>query len=713
MANLELVSDFVCTVRDPSELIYGVTIEQVPGSENQARVNFKIPVTLQTGTIYARFIGNYNGTDGKQEIIQTSGFPIVAPVDGFGSGTVAVTLVSAANLVVGTQYHALIYWIEDGYAGDHWAVVQGEGFPLGNALVVSDPVTIQAIASAPTGISPGTITVSEGASAGTLIGTLSADILGCTFSEPAPDLAWAEIAADGTVTVADGQVAPAAGTYILKARATNNIGSVDRDITISVSAAGTGGSGDTVDIPAANVNTTPNSVAALQTILQAFETNFASARTTYGVATGEPVIRLAAGNYGSLDLSGFNLSQRVTVRGTGGYGFDGWVPTAGTKVGRLILNNANNVRVMGFQCEVASGTGHEMKNSTNCEIVRNTLAADPARSASVAGSSKGNVNDNLRVDGSVDCVISMNAMIGGVARVIGTVLANSDRIRCEWNVFDQGAGDCLNFNGGVNSNWEFHHNLGAGRGRLPQGTHQDMIQVRADGTAIAEGWNCTGNAYLTLPSFGYDSHAAQQMFWWGGGSQKAPTNVFTDNFTANTNGMVKNAQGNNAGTARFNTQWMCTDIPKAHASTYSCNWGGLENAQTADENIVPQKALSITKGAGPNGVHIYMPNSSYVENPTNDWGPQNGWTEGAVARNTMSFANCRPKVGTRAHWAHSDPTGCFRFFKRMYDATAHDHWKDKGWPIAPLCHEVYDKVNALGGTSGTYLSFDGNGVYLG
>lgn len=711
MAIIDSIIDVNATVRDPNTLIYNVQIEQVQGTDDQARVTFSIPSTLQTGTLYARFKSNHNPAHGKQEIDGVGGFPIVQPVAGLGSGNTSVTMVSSANLTIGTDYVALIYWVEDGFSGNHWDGLAGDVFPELNALAVSQSLTLQPLATPPADISPNTISTLEGTASGTLIGTLSADIGGCTFSELAPDLGFVNLAANGQVTITQGQ-APAVGSYTLRARATNSVGSFDEDISVTVApVSGTGGGGT----PLPGVNTeTAGSLSALQTILGNLETNWNATMAGYGLsASDEPVIGLASGQHGAMNLSNrdFRGRQRVTIRGTGSFSRDGWSPLAGTKVGRLTVSGCHNIRLMGVEAEVNSGS-HEMTNSTFCSLVRNVIMDGIARSTSAAAGSP-QVSSLLLLKGSSDCEISHNAVLGGSARQIGAINATNSRIRIEGNVFDQPGGDNININGGINNDWEVHDNLGSGRARNPKGTHQDLIQIFAPsgGTAIASFWNCTGNVLITKPSWGNDSHAANQMFWWGGGSHGSQGNTFINNFAGNTNGMVKGRHGN-GGVARFNSQAMMVDPNSTEANTYSASWGGCEDAANADENIVPQKALSITKGAGPNGIHIYMPNSKASDLPGPDWTPQDAFYTRTPTR-ADTFGQFRPKTGTRAHWTHSDPTGCFQLFMRLFDSSTHDHWKDKGWPVAPMVHIAYDPNNELGGASGTYQNFDANGSYMG
>lgn len=711
MAVIDPILDVNATVRDPNNLIYNVQIEQVSGAVDQARVTFSIPASLQTGTLYARFKSNYAPADGKQEINALGGFPIVQPISGLGSGTTSVTMVSSASLSAGTDYVALIYWVEDGYAGNHWDGVAGEVFPEMNALAVSPTLTIQALAAAPTNISPNALSVVEGASSGALIGTLSADIGGCTFSKVPPDLAFVDIGASGQATVAQGQTA-VAGSYTLRARASNAVGSFDKDISLTVMPSGGGGGGG-VPIPAVNTEIAP-SISALQTILSNLETNWNATMAGYGLASGdEPVIGLASGQHGSLSLSSldFRSHERVTIRGVGAFTRDGWSPLAGTKVGKLTFSNSHKIRIMGVEAEVNSGN-HAMTNSTFCSLVRNVIMDGIARSTSTVSASP-QVSSVFLFKGSSDCELSYNAILGGSARQIGAVNATNSRIRIDHNVFDQPGGDNININGGVNSDWEIHGNLGSGRARNPKGTHQDFIQIFAPsgGSALASFWNCTGNVLITKPSWGNDSHAANQMFWWGSGSQGSQGNTFNDNFAGNTNGMVKGRHGN-GGVARFNSQAMMTDPVSSEAQSYSASWGGCEDAANADENIVPQKALSITKGAGANGIHIYMPNSKAADLSGPDWSQQDAFYTRTPTR-ADSIGQFRPKTGTRAHWTHSDPTGCFQLFMRLFDSATHDHWKDRGWPIAAMCHIAYDPANELAGASGTYQNFDANGTYLG
>lgn len=479
-----------------------------------------------------------------------------------------------------------------------------------------------------------------------------------------------------------------------------------------------GGTGDFPTEPGASMaacNTlSVASIADLNLVLDAFESDWEDTASGYGLAPDDPpVVCLATGQYGNLAISGRDFSGRppLTIRGEGDFTRDDWSPRAGARIGRVTFVNSNNVRVMGVEAMSANG-GHGFFGSTACTLERSVIMDDIARDTGAAATSPSSF-DLFLIEDSVGCALTQNAILGGNSRQVGSITSTSDGILIERNVFDQGGGDNINVRGGVHSGWVVTNNLFGGRGRAPGGTHQDAMQVFETDGGAANHSNGTyeGNLLFVRPSWGADSHAAFQMFWWGGGSGPSSNNTYTNNLAINTNGVVKGGSQGNGSMATFNTQGMMTDVVGAEASTYTASWGGFEDAAVSNHNVVPQNSPSDDKGAGPDGLPIIVPNSGNADEGA-DWSPQEDYFARPLTRED-TIGMCSPVEGTRVHWDHADPTGAFELLQWMFDDDAHDHWKDYGWPVAPMTHIVADPDNELAQTAGQYSAFDDDGLYEG
>ena len=802
---LNAVSDAVVNYADPGDFITNAVASQVDGvggsgGDYQMQTSFEYPLSLETGYFISRFISNYaSGTDTKTGIeteFGLGGWPIQDSVLDLG-GTGSVGVASAANLSAGTDYVGLHFWISTAYYtrifvdGTHTLSdaindTVGDGgttvYPTGDAVIATNSLTISGTVTAATDIT-GTFTATAGAGAGTLLGTASADRQNGTFSEGTPALSWVDVAANGQLTVTSGQTVPAAGSYSIQLTYDNTSaggGTYSETMTITVNEAG-GSTDKFIPIPVTNANQTFASVSALKTAVDAFASNFATARTTYGVPSGEPVLQLDAGSHGDIHWSNVSLSERITIRGTGPYSHDGYAPTAGTKTGTLRMTNCTNMRFMGMECEPSSiasteGSGtygssnHRIDNNCdNISFVRCAINGDVARSTADLGTfPPQGVMALILARNSDNCEITQCSLIGAREVCIGLKASGNSASAAanDWtvkgNVMAQvGADGLVKLGGRTMLRWQLIDNLGMGKGRASGAAHRDFVQITATSTqlAVATNWVCTGNCIIGFDAWANDKYLAKQGFYWGAGVNN--TNSAAD-INNNFFGLAgRYIWGRHTGAnVRFNTGFVpldslgadSSDSKGTRANTFTANIPGpASNGQgpaSFDENIFPRFGSSQHPWTGPNGAAMFsttfaqyghtggitfdwsnmgafmdtyddtVTNPIVVDYDNSDTSANNGKyqvqpREGSSGKGVspdLGLGQWKPKTGTRAHWDHADPTGCFQLFKWMYDETDHDHWKDWGWPTAPAAHIYYDPTNDLGGASGSYTSFDANGA---
>lgn len=759
--NIETPTDITVVIRDPSEIIYNAEMSQVSGvgGENppdyQVQTAFQYPPSLTTGVFISRFKSNYNGTDGKTEIAlggigQWSLHDTLEELDGAG----IMTRLSRENLSAGTGYVGLHWWIRDDYYNSVFvdqtqtiedAINADAVWPTGNDVVVTNEVTISAIVTAASDIG-GSFNAVTGAAEGTPLGTATVNRTNGTFSQGTPALDWVEVSENGRLAVAAGETAPATGDYAIELVYDNSAagGGVYAEIlNISVRDA-TGATDKFIPIPPVNANGGVYfaSISALKSALDNLNTNWNGTMASWGLAsTGvEPVLGLAAGQHGDITWSNLGpFPQRVTIRGQGPFSRDSYTPTAGTKVGRVRWNNIDNLRMMGFEAEPSSistvynQSNHRVENCNRIEWVRNAIFGDVARTQSaLATTPKAGTQVLIWLDETDDSKFIQNVLMGSRECVIGkSPNLRADRIEFRGNVDAQNHNDFIKWGDSVCDDWIVADNLAFGKGRNSGAQHRDFIQVLGtNATGYARRWLIEGNWMQSRTAWGSDTYLAKQFAYWGGGSANSEATIL-DNLVGSPGKGVQSWHG--GATVKFNSFFIPIDTLGAQSSNgrWTANFSGIRAATTLDENIVFSYTGSPT-GAGPNGIGVQ--NSGFIgaDNEsafgvTWNWDQMGQFLENyddtysSIASITSDVSpneeggldQYKPKVGTRAHWDHADPTGCYQLFRRVFDEVDHDHWKDWGWPTAPACHLHYDLNNAAGGASGTYETFDGDGTYLG
>ncbi|MEL6546401.1 MAG: discoidin domain-containing protein, partial [Myxococcota bacterium] len=299
-----------------------------------------------------------------------------------------------------------------------------------------------------------------------------------------------------------------------------------------------------IPIPAVNSNGGVYfaTVQALENALAALDSNWNSTMQGWGLATTgvEPVLGLAAGQHGDLNWADYGpYPERVTVRGAGPYGRDSYVPTAGTRVRRLLWRNCQDLRLMGVVAEPASVTttynaqNHRMTNCQRVEWVRNGIYGDVARTqAALATTPNAGAQVLIDPNGSSDSKVTQNALIGSRECVIGkgpNAVANNIEFR--GNVVAQNHNDLIKFNKSQTDDWVVADNLAFGKGRNSGAQHRDFIQILGtDATGYARDWVIEGNWIQSRTAWGADTYLAKQAFYWGGGSAHSnatiPTRLF-------------------------------------------------------------------------------------------------------------------------------------------------------------------------------------------
>ena len=756
--DLDTPSDITLEIRDNATLIYNQELQQIlsVGGENppdyQVRTSFQYPPSLTNGVFISRFKSNYNGTDGKVDI--EAGNPLnwglhdsLVELDGAG----IVTRFSAPNLVAGTNYVGLHFWINDAYydlifvQGTHTlqnAIDAGAVWPTGNDVLVTNTVTVSAIVTPASDIS-GTFAAVTGAGAGTLLGTAAANRTNGAFSEGSPALGWVDVASNGQLTVAAGQTVPAVGDYLIQLNYDNTSaggGVYSETMTVSVRPE-TGATDKFIPMPTVNANGGVNfsSVSALKSALDSLDNNWNATMSGWGLPTSgtEPVLGLAAGQHG--DLNWANLGpypERVTVRGAGPFGRTDYVPTAGTKVGRLLWNNCDDLRLMGVEAEPSNVTtgynanNHRFENCNRSEWVRNAIFGEVARNtANLSRTPKAGVQVLIWIDDSFDCKFMHNVLMGSRECVIGkSPNLRADRIEFRGNVMAQNHNDLIKFGDSVCDDWIVADNLGFGKGRNSGTQHRDYIQILGtNATGYARRWLIEGNWVQSRTAWGSDAYLAKQAFYWGNGSAGSQATI-VDNFIGSPGKGIQAFHG--GAQIRFNTFFIPIETLSSETSAqWTANYTGINGSPSCDENIVFSFSGDPEAYSGPNGIGIkstgFVASDHATLSGQYDWSQMGQflqnfdqtWTTDIKSqvspREEGGVEQYIPKVGTRAHWTHSNPTGSFQLFKRVFDTVNHDHWKDWGWPTAPAAHLYHDTTNAMGGASGTYQNFDGNGAYLG
>lgn len=704
----------ILSVGDTSNASFGpISISQKEGVDDTAVATFNFTAPSAGWTIYLRFTSTLQEGDGKQEVNLTGGFPRQEPAV---QGTGTYTIESNSNLVVGTSYDVVAYAVAPDYLGNHWEGAAGEVFPTGNSVVVSETsLTISGQVNTPTSIS-GNLSVQTNAAEGVVIGALQSDAIAVQFSEVSPTVAWADIAADGTVSVAAGQTAPASiGTVSIGVQADNSAsggGTYSDTLTINVVETTTA----TVAMPAHNV--TASSLSELYTIVQAFENNFSNARSTYSVPSGEVVIGLDVNTSATLNLANYDLAERVTIRGTGTISRNDFYPTSTTQVGDFSLRNSSNIRLMALQMNAVSNAGWgDLINCDDCSVERCVLNAKAATSVAELAQSN-QVGNGIYFYNSARLGIRDCAIVGGSFQLINGTQAqtsgsNTSDMEITWNVFDQVRGDHLRIQGGTNNGFTISHNLMGGRIRNPFADHSDAKQIGAGQTttfsnAVVE-YNCQDAGI----SYGNDSHPPVQMWWFGGGSASSRENIFRQNFNS-APGRMLNASGvGNAGSsATFNTDFAISDMPEAQeTSRYSASFAcyiALPGGGVISNNIVARVNSGAGNTGGQNGgIHVDCPDSDDSDNaPAGAWDPQTAFVTRELKRSETIGALAPPSSAVQSHYDHPNPKGAYLLLKDMFDASAPNHWKNRGWPVDAMCHVAYDPLNELAGAAGSYTVYN-------
>lgn len=501
-----------------------------------------------------------------------------------------------------------------------------------------------------------------------------------------------------------------------------------------------------IPIPAVNTNGGVyfTSLAALDAALTALDDDWAGTMSGWGLPTSgtEPVLGLAQGAYGNLGCTNHGpYAERVTIRGEGPYSRDDYTPTAGTRVGRLLWNGCQDMRLMGLVAEPTTLSGaqdasnHRMLDCRRVEWVRLGIYGDVARSAAALATTPSRGAFHLiRPDGSNDCSIvqsvlmgSMNAVLGGTPPLFGQRVI-ADDIEFRGNVMAQNHNDIIKVAHGQTNDWVVADNLTFGKGRNSSGQHRDFIQILATGSfswrGEARDWRIEGNWIQSRTAWGLDTYLAKQGMFWGNGSLESRATIYDNMLGIPGKGVQVNHDG---ASVTFNSFFVPIDSLDSATSggRFTANFTGFRSDAYSelDENIVFGFGTGAVYGAGPNGVGIaslgFVGHDS--TSSTWDWSAMGAFLENYDDTYTTDFAlevspreeggveQYAPRAGSRAHWDHPDPTGCFRLYERVFDEEDHDHWKDWGWPTAPAAHLYYDTTNAMGGASGAYNTFDANG----
>ena len=538
--------DLVVEAQDPAGLITSGTLEQVLGVGNgaatyQAACDFEISELVAGGGFFHRFKSDFDAlTHTKSGLFDLGpeGWPQRIPKSAiFGNN---YTMSSRPNLSVGPIYNCLGFWVGPDYYEDLDAATTGAAanaivaaadaagqlWPAGDAVFVSTAGVMSATTSPATSISA-PFSVVSGAAAGTIIGIATADRSNGTFSVGTPNLSWITVAANGTMSIATGEQAPALGMYNIELRYDNSAipgGDVfTKIVTITVTDQVVGQTPGFVAAPTQNAARF-TTVAQLEAALVALESNWSlTMASTYGLPTSgtEPVFTLAAGFHGDLGTWSYDFSahEHVHIRGEGPFTRNDYRPIGGTKLGTVRWSGCQKLHFWLMDMKPASvltgnanrnANNHWMRGCQNCSWNRNLIGGDIAESeADMAVRIKDGTYFLVDIRNTTDCQFVNNVCMGARSGFFGS--AGNDPIAASnilWqgNVFDQLSDDFFQLYGDhAIKNCISRNNVGVGRTRNPGNKHTDYFQNATAGGTVpdASGWLHEG---LWFQQCGYDGN---------------------------------------------------------------------------------------------------------------------------------------------------------------------------------------------------------------
>ena len=522
------VSDVSVSFADPADLIASAVASQAEGvggsgNDYQTTCDVTISSSVGTGGFFCRVISNYDsGTDTKSGIFTefgTGGWPIRIRKSDFEGQ--AFTVSSTQTLAAGTAYTTLVFYIGPDYFDDLDAATTASGantilsnadaagqlWPSGanTAATASNTVTIAGTTTPATNIS-GNFSIPTGASAGTIIGTATADRTNGTFSEGTPALSWVDVSSSGQLSITSGQTAPAVGSYSIQLTYDNSAvtggGTYSETVTINVTEVTTGETAGYIPAPTQNAASFAT-LSALEAALTALESNWNTEMTGYGLATTgvEPVFTLQAGSHGNVGTWTYDFSahEHVHVRAEGSFSRNDYTPTGGTKLGRVRWDNCRklNLWLMDMKPATVSTTRynetHWMRNCQDCNWYRNAVGGDVAESASdMENRIKDGVWFLVDIRGSSNCGFYNNTFIGARSGFFGS--AGNDAITAtgiiwQGNVFDQLSDDFFQLYGDhAVTNCVSRNNVGCGPNPKSRQQAHRLLAERPNGCGSDPGW---------------------------------------------------------------------------------------------------------------------------------------------------------------------------------------------------------------------------------
>lgn len=534
--------------------------------------------------------------------------------------------------------------------------------------------------TAPTAITPSSVTISEGTPTGQVFATVTANQPNCTFSEVLDASNKFSISAAGAIQLT-ASITEAGSPYSFTVRATNGGGTFDQIVTINATAIPSGGSlvGD-VDASTAS---------AVTSTLSSWASNWAGTVPGGKTAADRRFIRITA-PIANLDLTGYDFSAvaGVTIFAAGPYTVDSTWPylpsTGGNITTQLKLHNCRNIRLTRMRIR----DPRFQTRSYNCEIDRCVLHGDwttygamPTLLGREMVNTDTSFHDNYwwgfkdfttRFQGTTNCIFD-NSLVEYTS---GDGLKASNSTSTETNLK-------------VRRNW-----LGREYGLGPT-SHADAFQMHF---GVINGGEIWGNVFFRK----YTPFGNQQT----SGCFFISNGEVTNNLTIQNNIIcMNNRNAVDFGAGSGNTSYNNTLIRLNNGPVGSVQqaWCPIsKGTPTMDYNYVTVESAGIAGGEGANGIKTTIGSCD---------GAIPSWANHLVyfdlePTDTGDIRNLKPKSGTATHWAFGGTkVGAWERSKEI--------WADGlvpgnvGWPVAEVWTRLYDPTRSI---TTTYTgNYDGDG----
>jgi hypothetical protein len=651
-----LIAGTGATIGTPISI--AATVDSV-GNINTSNVYLDVDTNLSGGRLYTLFTTT-PGSAVFGDIISWSA--IISP---------GITRIVKDALASGTTYTALWY-VE---ATDGTRLPTSGFYTHGTTVSTPSSVTI------PTQINPTTININESQPTGQSIATFNADGGNVSFSEILDTDNKFTLNTNGSLSLS-ASVLNSSSPYALTVRATNTAGSFDQVVSVVVASAQTSAADATV-----------STVSALQAKMAAWSGTTNWNATSAGLSktdTDERVIDVDA-DLAGYTLSGYDFSQRVTIRSTGTFAVPGtwpYDPTCGSDCsGTITLNNCTNVRLNLLSMKMIA-----MSGCTDCGLERCSISGTAADANSVATA------DGVLLEGNVglyiiDCRFAY-------FRGFGCAVDNTDNLVFTGNVFEHMSDDSFKKrSNNTSKNWQVMRNWWAAKYVGTSLSHHDFVQFQNGdmsgllfwgnvGARLAgTSWLVQGGLYMSNGQSADNCVAEQNIFAYDG----------LRGLNGNT-GLNKAVRNNTVVRVE---RGAIGSVQEYWAPYITANW------QISERNIVTAKGTWNNAQEGTDGHVIYIGESN---NAAPDFSEYTDFWVG-VPGGDRSIGRLEPKVGAATHWGFGGTKiGAWERSEEIFSTGIHPG--NVGWPVAEAWERTYntDTLDASFEVATNYTgSYDSDG----